>query len=100
MTTRTALSAATRAQRTNPVLCSSSQPPASSFQNLIANLELEIPATPTKQSVGLKSNRKKIAIFQMRTEADPAPDPQASAVDHSLLIYCAAIRNPRKALKT
>ena len=44
-------------------LYSSSQPRASSLQNLIANPELEFPATTRKQSIGIESNRKKIAVF-------------------------------------
>src|SRR6266404_8420925 len=60
---RTPLSAATGAQRTNPVPCSSSQSPASSFQNLIANLELEFSVSHRNESLLAISNRKYFAIF-------------------------------------
>jgi hypothetical protein len=65
-------------------LYSSFQPRASSLQNLIANPELEFPATTRKQSTGIESNRKKsavlrppwrIAIFLFRF----APFPSSSA---------------------
>ncbi len=127
----TPLSAATRAQRT----CSSSQPPASSFQNLIANLELEFSVSHRKESLLKISNRKYFAIFastvtggySSQTKAGddsipsrrplpgifPAPlallhlrklklsrDAVAGSRNTEFLIYCAAIRNPRKALKT
>jgi hypothetical protein len=44
-------------------LYSGFQPRASSLQNLIANPELEFPATTRKQSIGIESNRKKVAVF-------------------------------------
>src|ERR1700719_4717976 len=47
-------------------LCSSFQPRASSLQNLIANPELEFPATTRKQSIGIESNRKKKRGFCVR----------------------------------
>ena len=129
---RTPLSAATRAQRTNPVLCSSSQPPPSSFQNLIANLELEFSVSHRNESLLEISNRKYFAIFASTvTGGDshderetlhppleaarifPTPlallhlrklqlsrDAVAGSRNTEFLIYCAAIRNPRKALKT
>jgi hypothetical protein len=129
---RTPLSAATRAQRTNPVLRSSSQSPASSFQNLIANPELEFSVSHRKDSLLKISNRKYFAIFASTvTGGDshaaretihppleaarifPAPlallhlrklklsrDAVAGWRNTEFLIYCAAIRNPRKALKT
>jgi hypothetical protein len=98
------------------------QPRASSLQNLIANPELEFPATTRKQSIGIDSNRKKIAVFASAV-ADCdflfrfAPFPSSSAslslsrsprskiADHLSLvtgspIYRTAIRNPCKALKT
>ena len=129
---RTPLSAATRAQRTNPVLCSSSQPPASSFQNLIANLELEFSVSHRKESLLKVSNRKYFAIFASTVTGGDSHDeretihppleaarifPAPLALLHlrnlklsryavagsrntEFLIYCAAIRNPRKSLKT
>jgi len=124
-------SAATEAQRTNPVLCSRSQPPASSFQNLIANLELEIELNYRKESLLKISNRKYFAILASNvTGGDshderetihppleaarifPRPlallplrklklsrDAVAGSRNTEFLIYCAAIRNPCKALK-
>ena len=129
---RTPLSAATRAQRTIPFLCSSSQPPASSFQNLIANLELEFELNCRKESLLKISNRKYFAIFastvtggdshaERETVHPPleaarifptslallhlrklklSRDAVAGSRNTEFLIYCAAIRNPRKALKT
>ena len=47
-------------------LHSSFQPRASSLQNLIANPELEFPATTRKQSVGIESNRQKNRDFLFR----------------------------------
>jgi hypothetical protein len=100
------------------------QPRASSLQNLIANPELEFPATTRKQSIGIESNRKKVAVFAS-TVADrdflfpfvPIPSSSASPSQsrsprstaarrlsliarHGFLIYRTAIRNPCKALKT
>ena len=128
----TPLSAATGAQRTNPVLCSSSQPPTSSFQNLIANPELEFELNCRNESLLEISNRKYFAIFAPTvTGGDshderetihppleaarifPTPlamlrlrklklsrDAVAGSRNTEFLIYCAAIRNPRKVLKT
>jgi hypothetical protein len=129
---RTPRSAATGAQKTNPVLCSSSQPPTSSFQNLIANLELEFELNCRKENLLRISNRKYFAIFASTvTDGDshderetihppleaarifPMPlallhlrklklsrDAVAGSRNTESLIYCAAIRNPRKALET
>ena len=47
-------------------LNSNSQPWPFSIYFLIANPRLEIAATSTKERIGFESNRKKIAIFQMR----------------------------------
>ena len=64
MTTQTSLSAATRAQRDESVRNSSFQPPAPSFQKLIANLELEFHLTHRKVSPLKISNRKFLAILR------------------------------------
>src|SRR4029077_5476182 len=74
MTTRTALSAATRVSRTKPVLWPSSQPPASSFQNLIANLELEFSVSHRNESLLEISNRKYFAIFASTVTAGDSHD--------------------------
>jgi hypothetical protein len=89
---------------------------------LIANAELEFPATTRKQSIGIESNRKKIAVFASAV-ADrdflfrfmPIPPSSASlsqswsplsrvarhlSLVTGFLIYRTAIRNPCKALKT
>jgi hypothetical protein len=105
-------------------LYSSSQPRASSLQNLIANPQLEFPATTRKQSIGIESNRKKIAVFASAVaiaifyfDSQPfrrvppayllagARDLRSLITCHSslvtgFLIYRTAIRNPCKALKT
>jgi hypothetical protein len=60
---------------------------------LIANARLEFPATPTKQSIDIKSNRKWIAIFSR------APR-RFLFLESACLIYGGAIRTPRKVLKT
>jgi hypothetical protein len=64
MTTQTSLSADTRAQRDESVRNSSFQPPAPSFQKLIANLELEFHLTQRKISLLKISNRKYFAILR------------------------------------
>jgi hypothetical protein len=64
MMTQTSLSAATRAQRNESGRNSSFQPPAPSFQKLIANLELEFHLTHRKISLLKISNRKYFAILR------------------------------------
>src|ERR1700722_7947205 len=64
MTKQTSLSAATRAQRDESVRNSSFQPPAPSFQKLIANLELEFRLTQRKISLLRNSNRKYFAFLR------------------------------------
>ena len=96
-------------------LYSSFQPRASSLQNLIANPELEFPATTRKQSIGIESNRKKIAISYFDSHPFRRVPPAyllAGARDLRSLVACrsslvtgflihrTAIRNPCKALKT
>jgi hypothetical protein len=60
---------------------------------LIANARLEFPATARKQSVRPESNRKRIAISSC------APQPRRPLAG-TFLMYCGAIRIPRKPLKT
>ena len=96
-------------------LYSSFKPRASSLQNLIANPELEFPATTRKQSIGIESNRKKIAISYFDSHPFRRVPPAyllAGARDLRSLVACrsslvtgflihrTAIRNPCKALKT
>jgi hypothetical protein len=64
MTTQTSLSAATRAPKDESVRNSSFQPPAPSFQKLIANLELEFRLTHRKISPLKISNRKFLAVLR------------------------------------
>ena len=45
-------------------ICSSLEPPASSFQTLIVTPRLEFPATPTKQSLRPNSNRYKTPFLR------------------------------------
>jgi phage terminase large subunit-like protein len=75
--------------------------PARRGGRLIANARLEFPATIRKQSIGTTSNRKWIAIFQFtpqfsRSTLATCHLPLATAIQ----IYGAAIRTPRKPLKT
>lgn len=78
------------------------------FEFLIANAELEIRATPTKQTTEPTSNRKWIAILQF---SSPPPIRSGLVTKREttrrlgplitpFLIYCSAIRSLRKALKT
>ena len=68
MTTQTSLSKATRAQRDESIRNSSFQPPAPSFQKLIANLELEFHLTHRKISLLKISNRKFFAILRLTSQ--------------------------------
>jgi hypothetical protein len=75
---------------------------------LIANARLETPATSTKQKMGRTSNRKWIAISNLRRRpAEPRRSHEGAPLDAdhpprmtAFLIYGSAIRNPRKRLKT
>jgi hypothetical protein len=72
MMTQTSLSAARRATPASPEKCASNssfEAPASSLQNLIANLELEFRSTHRKLSPLRISNRKYLAIFHPNSQA-------------------------------
>ena len=95
MTTQTSLSAATRAQRDNSVRNSSFQPPAPSFQKLIANLELEFHLTQRKLSPLRISNRKFFAVFHLTAQL--CPRPSSSSLPASSLegmVAVSSISNP------
>jgi len=70
--TQTLLSASTQATRASLEKCASNssfESPASSLQNLIANLELEFRPTHRKLSLLRISNRKYLAIFDPNSQA-------------------------------
>ena len=70
--TQTLLSAGSQATPASPEKCasnSSSESPASSLQNLIANLELEFRSTHRKLSPLKISNRKYLAFFHPNSQA-------------------------------
>ena len=68
---------------------------------LIANARLESRPTVRKQSVRLKSNRKRIVIFQFTPQFSRSLlATNHSSLATSVLIYGSAIRNTRKPLKT
>ena len=72
MMTQTLLSASTQATRASLEKCASNssfESPASSLQNLIANLELEFRPTRRKLSLLRISNRKYLAIFDPNSQA-------------------------------
>jgi len=70
---------------------------------LIANPELEFPATPTKQTTEPRSNRKKIAIFSSRHGAvhsqlsvsRPSTSHRSQVTDHGTLIATFSISKIR-----
>jgi hypothetical protein len=101
MTTQTSLSAASRATPASPEKCASNssfESPASSLQNLIANLELEFRSTHRKLNPLKISNRKKIAILQFAAEplhrpASPSLHSEAS-VNPPPLVYPELRRAP------
>jgi hypothetical protein len=93
MTTQTSLSAATRAQRDESVRNSSFQPPAPSFQKLIANLELEFRLTYRKISSLRISNRKFFAIFHLTAQLCRRPS-SSSLPASSLEVAVPSISNP------
>ena len=68
------------------------QPPQQSAYFLIANLELEFTATPTKQTIETKSNRKKIAILRQEFLRDAGGLP---ITRHIPLITRFLIETPR-----
>jgi hypothetical protein len=72
MMTQTSLSADSQATPASPEKCASNfsfESPASSLQNLIANLELEFRSTHRKLSPLRISNRKYLAIFHPNSQA-------------------------------
>ena len=72
MMTQTPLSAASQATPASPEKCASNfsfESPASSLQNLIANLELEFRSTHRKLNPLKISNRKYLAIFHPNSQA-------------------------------
>ena len=83
-------------------------------QFLIANTRLDLPVTRTKQTVGTVPNRKRLAFCDPNSpsqRAQSADDAQFieltsglvtghSRLATSFLIYGAAIRTPRKPLKS
>ena len=72
MMTQTPLSADSQATPASPEKCASNssfESPASSLQNLIANLELEFRPTHRKLSLLRISNRKYLAIFHPNSQA-------------------------------
>jgi len=92
MTTQMSLSAATRAQRDESVRNSSFQPPAPSFQNLIANLELEFHLSHRKVSPLRISNRKYFAVFHLTAQLCRRPSssslPASSLKGRGFRAFC------------